>query len=206
MRYPYQDYFCGMKKLKRRVRLLKIVVYKETLIDFKEHLWTFIGSFFGIGLIGYLQSRSLSDLDNLFLIGSFGASSVLLYGVIQSPLAQPRNLIGGHLVCAFVGVTIRYLVPEVWLAAAFAVSISIVLMQITRTLHPPGGATALIAIIGSEKIKALGYMYLLSPVLSGVTILLIVALFFNNMTSHRQYPVNRHWYRVWKRKYLQRFQ
>ncbi|HEY9005363.1 HPP family protein [Ohtaekwangia sp.] len=195
-----------MKKLKRRVRLLKIVVYKETLIDFKEHLWTFIGSFFGIGLIGYLQSRSLSDLDNLFLIGSFGASSVLLYGVIQSPLAQPRNLIGGHLVCAFVGVTIRYLVPEVWLAAAFAVSISIVLMQITRTLHPPGGATALIAIIGSEKIKALGYMYLLSPVLSGVTILLIVALFFNNMTSHRQYPVNRHWYRVWKRKYLQRFQ
>ena len=206
MRYPYQDYFCGMKKLKRRVRLLKIVVYKETLIDFKEHLWTFIGSFFGIGLIGYLQSRSLSDLDNLFLIGSFGASSVLLYGVIQSPLAQPRNLIGGHLVCAFVGVTIRYLVPEVWLAAAFAVSISIVLMQITRTLHPPGGATALIAIIGSEKIKALGYMYLLSPVLSGVTILLIVALFFNNMTPHRQYPVNRHWYRVWKRKYLQRFQ
>ncbi|HEY9046856.1 MAG TPA: HPP family protein [Ohtaekwangia sp.] len=191
-----------MKKLKRNVRLLKIVIYKETLIDFKEHLWTFIGSFFGIGLIGYVQSRSLSELDNLFLIGSFGASSVLIYGVINSPLAQPRNLIGGHLVCAFVGVTIRYLVPEVWLAAALAVSISIVLMQITRTLHPPGGATALIAIIGSEKIKALGYMYLLSPVLSGIMILLIVALFFNNITSHRQYPVNRHWYRVWKRKYL----
>jgi CBS domain-containing membrane protein len=191
-----------MKKMKRRMRMLKIVMYKETLIDFNEHLWTFVGSFIGIGLIGYLQSRSFSDLDNLFLIGSFGASSVLIYGVIQSPLAQPRNLIGGHLICAFVGVTIRYLVPEVWFAAALAVSSSIVLMQITRTLHPPGGATALIAIIGSEKIKSLGYMYLISPVLSGVAILLIVALFFNNITSHRRYPVNRHWYQVWKRKYL----
>ncbi|SKC59953.1 HPP family protein [Ohtaekwangia koreensis] len=184
------------------MRMLKIVMYKETLIDFNEHLWTFIGSFIGIGLIGYLQSRSFSDLDNLFLIGSFGASSVLIYGVIQSPLAQPRNLIGGHLICAFVGVTVRYLVPEIWFAAALAVSSSIVLMQITRTLHPPGGATALIAIIGSEKIKSLGYMYLISPVLSGVAILLIVALFFNNITSHRRYPVNRHWYQVWKRKYL----
>ncbi|WP_317043550.1 HPP family protein [Ohtaekwangia koreensis] len=191
-----------MKKIKRRMRMLKIVMYKETLIDFNEHLWTFIGSFIGIGLIGYLQSRSFSDLDNLFLIGSFGASSVLIYGVIQSPLAQPRNLIGGHLICAFVGVTVRYLVPEIWFAAALAVSSSIVLMQITRTLHPPGGATALIAIIGSEKIKSLGYMYLISPVLSGVAILLIVALFFNNITSHRRYPVNRHWYQVWKRKYL----
>jgi CBS domain-containing membrane protein len=191
-----------MKKMKRRMRMLKIVMYKETLIDFNEHLWTFVGSFIGIGLIGYLQSRSFSDLDNLFLIGSFGASSVLIYGVIQSPLAQPRNLIGGHLICAFVGVTIRYLVPEIWFAAALAVSSSIVLMQITRTLHPPGGATALIAIIGSEKIKSLGYMYLISPVLSGVAILLIVALFFNNITSHRRYPVNRHWYQVWKRKYL----
>jgi CBS domain-containing membrane protein len=191
-----------MKKLKRRMRVLKIVMYKETLIDFNEHLWTFVGSFVGIGLIGYSQSRSFSELDNLFLIGSFGASSVLIYGVIQSPLAQPRNLVGGHLIAAFVGVTIRYLIPEVWLACALAVSISIVLMQITRTLHPPGGATALIAIIGSQKIRDLGYMYLVSPVLTGVTILLLVALFFNNITSHRRYPVNRHWYKVWRREYL----
>jgi CBS-domain-containing membrane protein len=184
------------------MRVLKIVMYKETLIDFNEHLWTFVGSFVGIGLIGYLQSRSYSEMDNLFLIGSFGASSVLIYGVIQSPLAQPRNLVGGHLIAAVVGVTVRYLVPEVWLACALAVSISIVLMQITRTLHPPGGATALIAIIGSPKIRELGYMYVVSPVLTGVLILLLVALFFNNVTSQRRYPVNRHWYKIWRRKYL----
>ncbi|WP_448635834.1 HPP family protein [Pedobacter panaciterrae] len=60
-------------------------------------------------------------------------------------------------------------------------------MQITKTLHPPGGATALIAVIGSEKIKALGYMYVLSPVLSGIMILFLVALIFNNL-RHRRYP------------------
>lgn len=74
-------------------------------------------------------------------------------------------------------------------------------MQITKTLHPPGGATALIATIGSPKIQNLGYFYVLSPVLSGVLILLLVALVFNNLTPHRRYPMNKHWYKVWKRRY-----
>jgi CBS domain-containing membrane protein len=191
------------KRIKKNIRFARVVIYKETLVDFKEHLWTFIGSFTGIGLIGFLNSHYIDFYDNLFLIGSFGASSVLIYGVINSPLAQPRNLIGGHVICALVGVTIHYFISgEVWLAGALAVSISIVLMQITKTLHPPGGATALIAVIGSKKIQTLGYWYVLSPVLTGVIILLVVALIFNNITSHRRYPINKHWYRVWKRKYL----
>ncbi|ODS79931.1 MAG: HPP family protein, partial [Chryseobacterium sp. SCN 40-13] len=127
--------------------------------------------------------------DYVFLIGSFGASCVLVYGVIQSPLAQPRNLVGGHLISAIIGVTIQKLIPDViWIAAPLAVSLSIVFMQITKTLHPPGGATALIAVTGSADIKALGYWYVISPVLSGALILLAVALLFNNMTSNRQYP------------------
>jgi CBS-domain-containing membrane protein len=84
------------------------------------------------------------------------------------------------------------LLPDIiWLTAPLAVAGSIVAMQYTKTLHPPGGATALIAITGSEKIKALGYWYVLSPVLSGATILLIVALIFNNMTPDRKYPTSR---------------
>lgn len=190
------------RKLKRNIRMVRYVLYKETLIDFREHFWTFIGSFLGIGLVGYIGSHQFTISDNLFLIGSFGASSVLIYGVINSPLAQPRNLIGGHVVSALVGVTIHKLVPgELWLAAALAVSISIVLMQITRTLHPPGGATALIANMGSAKILGLGYWYVLFPVLSGVLVLLMMALIFNNLTPHRSYPVNRKWYKIWQRKY-----
>lgn len=183
------------------MRMARYVMYKETLIDFNEHLWTFIGSFTGIGLIGLLNSYFLPMTDNLFLVGSFGATSVLIYGVINSPLAQPRNLIGGHVLSAIIGVTISFLVPQLWLAAALAVSVSIVVMQVTKTLHPPGGATALIAIIGSEKIKALGYFYVLSPILSGVFILLVVALIFNNITSKRSYPRNKEWFKVWKRRY-----
>jgi CBS domain-containing membrane protein len=177
------------KKIKRQLRITRYVFYKETLVDFTDHVWTFIGAFLGIALIGWINSHSLSPSDNIFLIGSFGASSVLIYGIVNSPLAQPRNLIGGHLVCAIVGVTVHYLIPgQAWLAAALAVSLSIVLMQITKTLHPPGGATALIANIGSQKILSLGYWYVLSPVLTGVLILFVVAVLVNNMAPHRRYP------------------
>ena len=188
------------KRIRKHVRRARYIFYRETLVDFREHFWTFLGSFTGIALIGAIHSGLFTDSDNLFLIGSFGASSVLIYGIINSPLAQPRNLIGGHLICALVGVTISKLLPnEVWLSSALSVSVSIVLMQITKTLHPPGGATALIANIGSEKIKSLGYLFVISPVLSGVIILFLVAIFFNNRTSHRTYPMNKKWYLVWRR-------
>jgi len=188
------------KKLKRHLHRVRYIIYKETLVDFREHFITFLGSFMGIGLIGFINSQHLQAHDNMFLIGSFGASSVLIYGIINSPFSQPRNLIGGHLISAIIGVTIHKLIPqELWLACAISVSLSIVLMQMTKTLHPPGGATALIANIGSEKIKNLGYFYVLSPVLSGVLILLVVALVFNNLTEHREYPSNKKWYKVWKR-------
>ena len=179
-----------IKKIKRSYRKTRYILYKETLVDYKEHFWAFLGSFCGIGIIAYLQSQQLPHSDVVYLIGSFGASSVLVYGVIQSPLAQPRNLIGGHLVSATIGVTVQLLSPDIlWLTAPLAVSLSVVLMQVTKTLHPPGGATALIAVTGSAEIKELGYWYVLSPVLSGALILLLVALIFNNITVNRQYPV-----------------
>ncbi|MDW8851962.1 HPP family protein [Flavobacterium sp. MMLR14_040] len=177
------------QKLKRSYRKTRYILYKETLIDYKEHFWSFIGSFVGIGILAYIQSIHFSGNDAVYLIGSFGASSVLVYGIIQSPFSQPRNLVGGHLVSAFIGVTVHKLAPDIiWIAAPLAVSLAIILMQITKTLHPPGGATALIAIIGSDKIKALGYEYVFSPVLVGVLILLLTALVFNNMTPSRSYP------------------
>ena len=189
-----------IRKIKRGYRRTKYILYKETLINFKEHFWAFVGSFIGIGLIAYLQSQTLRHSDVIFLIGSFGASSVLVYGVIQSPLAQPRNLIGGHLVSAIIGVTVQKFAPDIlWITAPLAVSLSIVLMQITKTLHPPGGATALIAVTGSAELKNIGYWYVISPVLVGSLILLVIALFFNNITSNRQYPVHKHFSKIRKR-------
>lgn len=192
------------EKLKRSYRKTRYILYKETLIDFKEHFWSFLGSFIGIGIIAYLESIHFSGPDFVYLIGSFGASSVLVYGIIQSPFSQPRNLIGGHLISAFIGVTVNKFIPDImWISAPLAVSLSIIFMQITKTLHPPGGATALIAVTGSAQIKTLGYIYVLSPVLSGVLILLLTALLFNNMTSSRSYPshstYHKHYHKLRKR-------
>lgn len=184
------------KKLSRTLRYTKYIYYRETLVNKKEKALSFIGSFVGIGLIAFLQSTVLSDSDSLFLIGSFGASSVLVYGVIESPLAQPRNLIGGHLISACIGVLVQQFMPgPIWITAPMAVSLSIIAMQFTKTLHPPGGATALLAVIGSDRIKELGFWYILFPVLTGAVTLLIVALIFNNATPYRRYPINRTYYK-----------
>ncbi len=194
-----------VKKIKRSFRVSKYVIYRETLIDFRENFWSFLGAFVGIGLIAFLQSQFFTRNEVLFLIGSFGASSVLVFGAIQSPLAQPRNLIGGHVISALIGVTIYKTMPDiVWITAPLAVALSIVSMQITKTLHPPGGATALIAVIGAEKVKILGFWFVLTPVLSGAMILLLVALVFNNMTAHRRYPTDHRWVQLIKGKKAKR--
>ncbi len=119
-------------------------------------------------------------------IGSFGASVVLLFGANDSPLAQPRNLIGGHLISAVTAVVIVALFGTGPFAIAAGVGIAIFLMYMTHTIHPPGGATALIGIQGHA-----GCTFILLPVLAGVLILLAVALFTNNVVHHRQYP--KHW-------------
>jgi CBS domain-containing membrane protein len=178
-------------KLERAFRIVRYVLYRETLVLKSDIFWTFVGSFCGIGLIGLINSHIFEVQDHLFLIGSFGASAVLLYGVPNSPLSQPRNLFGGHIVSAIVGVTVAQLLPDtLWLASTLAVSLSIMSMQMTKTVHPPGGATALIANIGSAKIKALGYWYVLSPVTIGVMILFVMAMIVNNL-SGRKYPLKK---------------
>ncbi len=177
------------QKIKRTYRVAKYVVYRQTIVEPLDHLWTFIGAFLGIGAIGFIQSKQFTEYDNIFLIGSFGATAVLIFGATNSPLAQPRNLIGGHLISAIIGVCIYKLIPDtLWLSSALSVSLSIVAMQITKTMHPPGGATALIANIGSEKIKNLGFAYILSPVMTGVAILFVMAMIVNNIPKNRNYP------------------
>lgn len=178
-------------KKNRTYRKTKYIIYRQTILDPIDHIWSFLGAFIGIGFIAYSQSFLFTGIENIFLIGSFGASAVLVYGATNSPLAQPRNLVGGHVISAIVGVCFAKLLPDPnlnWLACSLAVSLSIVAMQMSKTMHPPGGATALIANIGTVKIKSLGFYYVLNPVLSGVLILLIVALVFNNLAKNRDYP------------------
>lgn len=124
-----------------------------------------------------------------------GASAVLCYGAIEAPLAQPRALIFGHFFSALIGVCIAklfHLLPTEeryneleWLAASLASSISIVVMQITKTTHPPAGATALLPATNTA-IFAMSWYYLPIVLLSSV-ITLVVALLTNNI--QRRYPI-----------------
>lgn len=167
---------CGTTKSPPRVGLSEIV-------------WSWIGAFLGIAAVAFLNFRLFEASDSILIIGSFGASAVLIYGAVKSPLAQPRNLIGGHVLSGFIGVAShQWLSSHVWLAAAVAVATAIALMHATKTLHPPGGATALIAVIGSEKIHGLGYLYPIIPAGLGAVIMLIVALLVNNIPKSRRYP------------------
>lgn len=153
-------------------------------------VWSWIGSFLGIAVVAYINYNVLNDTDFLMIIGSFGASAVLIYGAIKSPLAQPRNFVGGHIISAVIGVASYQMFQDhLWLAAAVAVATAIAAMHFTRTLHPPGGATALIAVIGSSKIHELGYLYAVIPVGVGALIMLVIALLVNNMPKNRRYPV-----------------
>jgi CBS-domain-containing membrane protein len=154
-----------------------------------ELIWSWTGAVIGIGLCAYLSSRYFEPRDLTLLIGSAGASAVLVYGAIKSPLAQPRNLVGGHVLSGLVGVACFRLFGDItWLAAAMAVSLAIVFMLTTKTLHPPGGATALIAVIGGTKIHNLGFLYAFCPAGAGAVILLIIALLVNNLSKNRKYP------------------
>ena len=151
-------------------------------LSLKYAFWSFASSAAGIAAIYGVAGLA----DQQLLIGSFGASAVLLFGAPDSPLAQPRNVIGGHVVSAAVAVVITALLGPTPLAVALAVGLAILAMNLTRTMHPPGGATALIGVQGAAT-----PLFILTPVLAGAVILLGVALFTNNFVYHRRYP--QHW-------------
>lgn len=143
--------------------------------------WSWIGSFAGIYAVAFITYHSGVPM----MIGSFGASAVLIYAAIEAPLSQPRNLVGGHLISALLAVAIYKVFGNTEFSVALAVSGAIVAMLATRTLHPPGGATALIGV----STKA-GWDFVFYPVLGGVLILLLVAVILNNISPDRHYPKN----------------
>ncbi|MGB5639674.1 MAG: HPP family protein, partial [Sedimenticolaceae bacterium] len=149
-------------------------------------LMAWLGAFAGIAVL-VLVVDLLPQL-RLLVIGSFGASAVLLFGAPRAPFSQPRNLIGGHVISALAGVACyRYLPDALFVQEATAVASAIALMMVTHTLHPPGGATALIAVIGPDAVHQLGWAYVF-PVLMGAVLMLLVAVVSNNLYERGSYP------------------
>ncbi|MCL6636038.1 MAG: HPP family protein [Peptococcaceae bacterium] len=149
----------------------------------RELLTTALGSLAGIGLVGVLSNHYQLPL----LFPSFGASAVLLYAACHAPMAQPRNVAGGHILSALVGVTAYRLLGSEWWAVAIGVTAAILVMAVTHTLHPPGGATAFVAVYSGQD-----FGFVLSPVALGVLCLIAIALLVNNLSPQRKYP--EYWY------------
>lgn len=169
-------------------RLLPYLVSEPAPLSQGEKLRSALAAFGAMIAVGWLSSRFLHGIDLPVMITSVGASAVLLFATPHSPLAQPWPVAGGHLISAVIGVTCAKLVPDPWVAGALAVSLSILAMLYTRSLHPPGGATALLPVLGNNYIHADGYHFVLVPVALNVLLILATALAVNNLLPGHRYP------------------
>ena len=153
-----------------------------------EKIVSSVGGFISIYLIFYV-SYWLTDIQGAAsILPSMGAATVLLFGLPNGPLSQPWALFAGNLISAFIGVFCYQWIDNLFFSASAAVGLSIAFMFIFRCLHPPGGATALAAVIGGQAIHDLGYYYVLVPTLVNCAIIFSVALIFNNLFGWRRYP------------------
>ncbi len=157
-------------------------------VDRYEKMRACSGALFGLVLTGLTTYLILGkDVHAMWLIAPMGASSVLLFAVPASPLAQPWSIMGGNILAAIIGVTCAKMVGEPILAAGLAAALAIAGMFAFRCIHPPSGAVALTAVLGGPAVEAMGYSFVLIPVALNSLLLLLTALFFNNATG-RRYP------------------
>lgn len=149
-----------------------------------------IGGFIGILLTMWVSHHYLGVQGAALLVASMGASAVLLFAVPHGALSQPWALMGGHFFSALIGVTCAQSVTNPLIAAPLAVALAITAMHYLRCTHPPGGATAITAVIGGEQVHALGYQFVLTPVLVNALIMLLAAIAVNYAFQWRRYPAS----------------
>ncbi len=171
---------------KKWLQLLSI----DSSVSSAEKLASTLGGFVGIFLISGISFYFTGASGAALIVPSMGASAVLVFAVPHGKLSQPWALFGGQLSSAVVGVSCYYLVPNIFIASGLAVGLAIGVMHLLRCIHPPGGATALAAVIGSAQIHALGYEYVLTPVLLNTVVIFVTAVAFNSFFPWRRYPVS----------------
>ncbi|MDX8405006.1 MAG: HPP family protein [Mariprofundus sp.] len=147
-----------------------------------------LGALLGIASCWGISSQFVGPESAALIVASMGAGAVLLFAVPHGALSQPWSAVGGHLLPAIVGVSCAQWIDATWLAGALAVGLAVLVMHYGRCLHPPGGATALVAVIGGPDIRALGFGYVLEPVLLNALVLFGFALLFNNLIASHRYP------------------
>jgi len=138
-----------------------------------------LGGFMAIAVLAGLAD----SLNAVLVMGSFGASCVLVFGFPDAPFSQPRNVVAGHFLSTLTGLAFLKFCGPVWWSVALAVCVAIMLMMMTRTVHPPAGSNPVIVFLLQP-----GWDYLFFPTLSGALLLVLVALFYNNFSRSTNYP------------------
>jgi CBS-domain-containing membrane protein len=131
----------------------------------------------------------LGDTDAPLMVASMGSSAILVFAVPHGAFSQPWSVIVGHAVCAAVGVASAMLIPSLELACAVAVGVSIALSLLLRCLHPSGGGTTLVPVLGGEVVRQLGFSFVLVPVVLNAVILVLLGVLLNAAFAWRRYPV-----------------
>ncbi len=156
--------------------------------NFRDRIVACLGAMIGIGITAAISAAFVGSSTGLpLLVAPMGASAVLLFAVPASPLAQPWPVIGGNVISALVGLAVVQLVPDWRLAAAIAVAAAILVMSVLRCLHPPGGAAALLPVLGGAAIREAGLGFALAPVGLNAALLVAVGLLFHRLSGH-SYP------------------
>ena len=155
---------------------------KKKSVALSEIARTCIGTVLGIGGVALLAKYTQLP----FIIAPFGASAVLLYSAVTSPLAQPRNLILGHLVSGIIAITVCNLLGNSVASTVLAVTSAIVAMMLLDAVHPPGGATALLCMLQNTT----SYAFLITPLAAGCAVLLLAAMLASKLVpGAASYPM-----------------
>ena len=141
--------------------------------------FVWLGGFLAAATVGFLAYYSQAPL----VLGSFGASIFVLFILPDTPFAQPRNVIGGHFISTLTGLLFLYYVGPEWWSMALSLATALSLMQLLKVQHPPAGSNPFIVfLIGAD------WSFLIMPTLLGAVVLVVVALFYNNLSHQRSYP------------------
>jgi CBS domain-containing membrane protein len=158
-------------------------------ISWGEGVRSTVAACVAVGVVWLASGLFLSGAGPPLLVASMGASAIILFGLSHSPLAQPWPVFGGHITSALVGVACSQLVASRWLAAALTVGLALITMLVLRCLHPPGGATALVPLLGNDSVRDLGFELVLAPVGVNAALLTIIGLVLNRWVLRRPYPI-----------------
>jgi|TARA_B100002051_G_scaffold245481_1_gene252885 CBS-domain-containing membrane protein len=154
------------------------------MIDKKLIKQSVLAGIFSIITIGILTILTYKTSYGIFLIASFGSTMVLLYGYPESPFAQPKNIILGHFLTAFIGVIFLNFIPlPIFINIPLAVGFGVMFMILFKVTHPPAGGNPIIVIIGS-----VSFDYLLTPVLIGSIIVVMFGVIINKFLFKKEYP------------------